>query len=204
MDVITSYLELCLRLGRHIDGLVDAYYGPPEISERVEAEELREPSALVRDAAALLEALDEDALGETRSRWLRSQLVGLETVARRLAGEEVPFEDEVERCYGVRPQWTDEDAFERAHRDLDEALPGSGAVAERYQAWREGDGLRGEELARVYQALLDDFRSRTEALFGLPKERQSRSTTSPTSPGLRSTTTREACAAGSRSTPMSP
>ena len=43
MDVITSYLELCLRLGRHIDGLVDAYYGPPEISEQVEAEELREP-----------------------------------------------------------------------------------------------------------------------------------------------------------------
>ncbi len=130
---------------------------------------MREPSTLVRDAAALLEALDGDALGETRSRWLRSQLVGLETVARRLAGEEVAYEDEVERCYGVRPQWTDEDAFERAHRDLDEALPGSGAVAERYQAWREGDGLRGEELARVYQALLDDFRSRTEALFGLPK-----------------------------------
>ena len=28
MDVITSYLELCLRLGRHVDGLVDSYYGP--------------------------------------------------------------------------------------------------------------------------------------------------------------------------------
>ena len=26
------YLELCLRLGRHVDGLVDAYYGPAEIA----------------------------------------------------------------------------------------------------------------------------------------------------------------------------
>jgi hypothetical protein len=169
MDVVTSYLELCLRLGRHIDGLVDAYYGPPEISERIEAEELREPSTLVRDAAALLTSLEDDALDETRRRWLRSQLVGLETVARRLAGEEIAYEDEVERCYGVRPEWVPEDAFESAHRELDEVLPGSGPLAERYQAWREGDGLQGEELAAVFEALIEDFRSRTEALVGLPQ-----------------------------------
>ena len=168
MDVVTTYLELCLRLGRHIDGLVDAYYGPPEISERIEAEELREPAMLVRDAEALLASLEDDGLDETRRRWLCAQLLGLETVAQRLAGEEIAYEDEVMRCYGVRPSWTDESAFEAAHRDLDAALPGSGSLAERYQAWREADGLRGEELAQVYQALLDDFRSRTKALVGLP------------------------------------
>jgi hypothetical protein len=168
MDVVTSYLELCLRLGRHIDGLVDAYYGPAEISERIEAEELREPSSLVRDIAALLTALEDDSLAETRCRWLRAQLVGLETVARRLAGQEVAYEDEVERCYGVRPEWVDEAVFEAAHRELDEVLPGPGSLAERYRAWREGDGLKGDELAAVFQALIEDFRSRTEALVGLP------------------------------------
>ena len=30
-DVVGAYLELGLRLGRHVDGFVDAYYGPPEI-----------------------------------------------------------------------------------------------------------------------------------------------------------------------------
>ncbi len=168
MDVVNSYLELCLRLGRHIDGLVDAYYGPPEISERIEGEELREPSSLVQDAAGLLTSLEADGLAEARRRWLRSQLVGLETVARRLAGEEIAYEDEVERCYGVRPAWVDEDAFEAAHQALDEVLPGSGPLAERYQAWREADGLRGDELEAVFQALLEDFRSRTEELVGLP------------------------------------
>jgi hypothetical protein len=29
--VAERYLELCLRLGRHVDGLVDAYYGPADI-----------------------------------------------------------------------------------------------------------------------------------------------------------------------------
>ena len=41
MDVVTSYLQLGLRLGRHVDGLVDAYYGPPELAAAVEAEPLR-------------------------------------------------------------------------------------------------------------------------------------------------------------------
>jgi hypothetical protein len=168
VDVVTSYLGLGLRLGRHIEGLVDAYYGPAEISGQVEAEALREPAELVADAARLLESLEDGGLDEDRRRWLRAQVVGLETVARRLAGEEIPYEDEVERCYGVRPQRVSEEVFEAAHRQLDQALPGSGSVAERYQAWREGDGLRGEKLAAVVDSLAADFRSRTEALVGLP------------------------------------
>src|SRR5206468_5705200 len=147
MDPVTSYLELCLRLGRHVDGLVDSYYGPPELRQRVEAEELRAPSALATDAASLAGSLD--GLDEGRRRWLQAQLRGLETVAGKLAGDEIDYEDEVERCYGVRPERVSEDAFEAAHRELDEALPGTGSVAERYRAWREDDALRGEQARRV-------------------------------------------------------
>jgi hypothetical protein len=161
MRVTEEYLELCLRLGRHVDGLVDAYYGPAEISERVDTEELRDPAALAEDAALLLESLDGNA-------WLGAQLVGLETVARKLAGEEIPYEDEVERCYGVRPEWTPEEDFEVAHRELDEVLPGTGSLAERYQAWREGEALQGDAIASVFQAVTEDFRSRTTSLFALP------------------------------------
>jgi hypothetical protein len=162
VNLVERYLELCLRLGRHVDGLVDGYYGPPEIKERVDGEELSDPAALAETAASLIEELQDN-------RWLREQLVGLETVARRLAGEEIGYEDEVERCYGVRPAWVPEDSFEAAHRELDEALPGSGSLAERYQAWREGDGLHGDALAAVFDGMTEDFRSRTAALFELPE-----------------------------------
>jgi hypothetical protein len=158
--MVERYLELCLRLGRHVDGLVDAYYGPAEIAERVDVEELRDPAALVEDASSLLSSVDGD--------WLGAQLVGLETVARKLAGEEIPYEDEVERCYGVRPEWTPEESFEAAHRELDEVLPGSGPLAERYQTWREGEALQGEAIASVFDAVTEDFRSRTASLFELP------------------------------------
>jgi hypothetical protein len=168
VDVVASYLSLGLRLGRHIDGLVDAYFGPPELAEEVEAEEPRDPNELVAAAVALLEAVDDAGLEAQRARWLRAQLVGLETVARKLSGEEVAYEDEVERCYGVRPQRVSEEVFEGAHEELDAALPGPGTLAERYQAWREGDGLRGEALAGVSEKLASDFRARTESLVGLP------------------------------------
>jgi hypothetical protein len=168
MDFATSYVTLGLRLGRHIDGLVDAYFGPAEPAAQVDSEQPRDPAELVAEAVTLGETLDDAGLEPQRARWLRSQLIGLETVARKLAGEEIAYEDEVERCYGVRPKRVPEKVFEAAHRELDEVLPGTGSVAERYQAWREGDGLQGESLARVTERLAADFRARTSSLVGLP------------------------------------
>jgi hypothetical protein len=162
VDVTASYIELGLRLGRHIDGLVDAYYGPPELAQQVEAEELQAPATLATQAAKLRESSDDG--------WLHAQLVGLETVARRLAGEKIAFEDEVERCYGVRPQRTPEDVFEAAHRDLDELLPGTAPLAERYQAWREDKVVPADRFAGFMDALVVDLRERTEAFVGLPRD----------------------------------
>ena len=61
---VERYLLLGLRLGRHVDGLVDAYYGPPELKERVDAEEPIEASRLVADADALLAEVGDDWLGD--------------------------------------------------------------------------------------------------------------------------------------------
>ena len=169
MNVPEAYVELGLRLGRHIDGLVDAYYGDPSVKERVDAEPLAEPPALVEQAGRLITELEDEDLDEQRRRWLRAQLVGLETVARKLAGEELAYADEVERCYGVRPRHTPEEDFEAAHRALDAALPGSGSLGERYQAWREGDPVPADRLQQVLESLVEDLRARTASLLGLPE-----------------------------------
>jgi hypothetical protein len=169
MTVPDAYIELALRLGRHVDGLVDAYYGDPAVKERIDAEALREPAALVEDAGGLIEELDLDGLDEQRRRWLRAQLLGLQTVARKLAGEEISYSDEVERCYGVRPRRTPEEEFEAGHRGLDEALPGDGSLAERYQAWREGDPVPADRVQQVLESIAEDLRGRTAALLGLPE-----------------------------------
>lgn len=155
-----EYLELALRLGKHLDNLVDSYYGPPEISERVAAEDAHEPAGLAEDAERIRETAD--------SRWLQAQLTALETAARRLAGDDVSYQEEIEQYYGIQAEWVPEERFEEAHRKLDEALPGSGSLADRYQGWREGSTLSGEPLARVVESLATEVRQRTHERFGLP------------------------------------
>ena len=171
-SVINRYLELGLRLGRHVDGFVDAFYGPPVLAARVEAERVMAPERLVADAAGLLVDLDAGVDATTvdasRRRWVRAQVVGLHTSARKLTGDPIDYADEVEWCYGVRPTFRDEDTFGGAHRRLDEALPGSGPIGERVIAWREAQAIPVEKLEPVLRSLAEDFRERTERLFGLP------------------------------------
>ena len=167
---VERYLEVGLRLGRHLDGLVDAYFGPAELKARVESEQMRELPALVADVRALVGNLDagDGDLGPTRRRWLRAQVAGLHTAARQLAGEKVAFLDEVESCYGVRPTFVHHDVLAEAHRRLDGALPGSGPLAERYNTWRTSHLMTAEQLTAAVHTLADAFRERTEATFGLP------------------------------------
>ena len=169
-QAVDAYLALGLRLGRHVDGLVDAYYGPEEVARRVAMEPVRSPAALADEARRLLADLDHDTeLAAGRRRWLRAQVEGLRTTASRLAGEAITYSDEVESCYGVRPRMVDESAFEDAHRRLDAVLPGSGPLVERYTTWREAQAVPVDRLRPAIDSLADDLRERTDRLFGLPE-----------------------------------
>ena len=169
-QAVDAYLALGLRLGRHVDGLVDAYYGPPDIKRRVDAEPPRSPAALAEEARRLLSDLDHDTeLSPARRRWLRAQVEGLRTTAARLAGEAISYSDEVESCYGVRPRRADESVFADAHRRLDAVLPGSGGLAERYIAWREAQAVPVPSLRPAIDSLASDLQERTARMFGLPE-----------------------------------
>jgi hypothetical protein len=167
--LVERYLALGLALGRHVDGLVDAYYGPPELAARAAAEPPQPPPQLRDTARRLLADLDTDTgLEPSRRRWLRAQVDGLRTTAAKLAGDPIGYTDEVEACYGVRPQRVPEDAFAAAHRALDEVVPGTGPLAARYIAWREAQVVPVDKLEAAVASLADDLRARTHDRFGLP------------------------------------
>jgi hypothetical protein len=154
------YLLLGLRLGRHADGLVDAYFGPPELAAAVDAERPAEPRDLAAAADELLDELEDG--------WLRDQVVGLRTFAGVLAGERVAYADEVERCYGVRPSHTDESVFEASHERLEELLPGDGSIAERYQRWRDATLVPPERVEAAVAAVIEEARTWSAGLHELP------------------------------------
>jgi hypothetical protein len=160
MSEAEQYLLLGLRLGKHVDGLVDAYYGPSELQAQVDAEETVDPAALAAEADALLAGLEDG--------WLADQLRGCGTYAHVLAGEEISYSDEVEGCYGVRPQRTSISVYEEVHARLDELLPGTGSLFERRQDWRDRHLCPGAKAVAVLEDLLPVLRSRTVALAELP------------------------------------
>jgi hypothetical protein len=155
-----AYLQLGLRLGKHVDGLVDAYYGPPELQEQVDAEDAVPAAQLAADADTLLAELPDG--------WLADQVKGCATYAHVLAGDEISYADEVEGCYGVRPARTGEDVYRAVHDELDALLPGDGSLFERRQAWRERHLVTGDVAVPVLLELLPVLRERTARLLELP------------------------------------
>ena len=160
MSAAERYLELCLRLRRHDQDFVDAYFGPAELAQRLEAEPLVEPEKLAAEARGLVEA---------DSPYISAQARGLEILARKLAGEELGYAEEVEGCYGLLPNRVPEERFEEAHRELDAVLPQGCSLAERHTRWRESWVVPEDKVPAVLQALTDRLRERTKELIGLPE-----------------------------------
>ena len=160
MSIAERYLELCLRLRRHDEDFVDAYFGPTDLAQRIEAEPLVEPQKLAAEARSIAEA---------DSPYVSAQARGLEILARKLTGEEIGYAEEVEGCYGLRPNRVPEERFEEAHRELDAILPPGGTLAERHNGWRESWVVPEDKVPAVLQALNDRLRERTKELIGLPE-----------------------------------
>jgi hypothetical protein len=159
--VVERYLRLGLQVGRHVDGIVDAYFGPAELSAAVDAAPPVDPHALAAEADEVIDELEDG--------WLRDQVIGLRTYAGVLAGESLSYADEVEGCYGVRPTFTEESVFEAAHERLQELLPGDESLAARYQSWQKSTRVPLGRVEHTLAAVIEEARGWTRRLVGLPE-----------------------------------
>lgn len=139
MDELAGrYVTLCLRVARLEAAVVTAYAGPDRLVAAVSEEGRRAPGVLAADADRLaVDVAREPTLPADRADWLVAQLVALGTVARRLAGEHLPFGELTRHLLGVEPAATPWAVFEKAHRRLEELLPGTGPLGPRLDRLRE-------------------------------------------------------------------
>jgi hypothetical protein len=151
---------------------VDYYYGPPEWKASVDTEVETPASDLVRAAMALSDSLPAQGFDAHRARYLGKQVLALETVCRKLNGENFTLEDEVQRCFDIRPDWVPESQFEQAHALLDGLLPGEGSLYERRQRLRNRYELSREKsglLISFMQRAMTEARQRTLEFVSLPQ-----------------------------------
>ena len=172
LDVPAEYVRLGLAFDRLERGFVDAWTGPAQVRAQVESEPRPTPAQLARRARELRAELPSAGLSPERTAFLDGQLGGLETSARTLGGEPLPFLDQVEGYFQVRPTLGDPASYEAAHRELDLLLPGEGPLLERYTAYRDGRSVPRERLAEAVREWSTVLRERARAAFPLPDEEQ--------------------------------
>jgi hypothetical protein len=165
--ISTDYVRLAFRMEPHIEGLIDAYDGPAAIRGEAQATPAT-PDELVREADALLERIATEDLAPSRVDYLTAQVAALATLARKLAGEEIAYVDEVRRLFDIEPERVPDDAYAAALAALDEALPGEGPVRDRRERWRRQFEIPVDQARLAVETLMDEARSRPAALVPRP------------------------------------
>ena len=167
--VPTAYVALCLRLRRLVPELVDPVAVDPALRRAVAAEPRPGAAALVREAGRLAAALPDAGLAPVRARFLAGQLRAVEWRARRLAGQDVPFVQEVRECLDLPDCAAGEpDAYRAAHQALVDLRPGPGPLATRWAAHRRRGAVPAERLGPAVRTLTAALRERVAPAYGLP------------------------------------
>jgi len=165
--LIRDYLKLGLRFDRIEEGYVDSFTGDQALRRAVADEPTPEPAALAREARRLLTELPA-GLDDARAAFVGAHLRALECAARKFAGEDVGFVDEVEAYFDVRIARGDPERYRQAHAQLDDALGGTGPLADRIQAHRTAEEIPPERLEEAIHAFSSALRDTVRATFPLP------------------------------------
>jgi hypothetical protein len=177
MNVLAErYVRLVLALGQHDEDYVDAYYGPAEW--RTESERAKVPlpeiDAAAADLAVDLQVITPPASGDETERlrhgFLTSQLASLRARVAMLNGTRMRFDQESKALYDVVAPRHTEQEFDRVLAALDERLPGTGTLLERYEAFRSRFVIPRDRLDRAFRAAIDGCRSRTLEHVSLPDD----------------------------------
>jgi hypothetical protein len=172
--IAERYVKLVLALGRHDPDYVDAYYGPPEW--KAESERQQQPLGDIRaEAERLIAAIPtlsdadrRDELVVLRRDYLKRQLESLRARVRMLEGEKLTFDEESQALYDAVAPTYPESYFAAILKDIDAALPGQGALVDRYDAFRQKFIVPADRLGRVFDRAIAEGRGRTLEHVPLP------------------------------------
>ncbi|NLG47327.1 DUF885 domain-containing protein [Gordonia sp. (in: high G+C Gram-positive bacteria)] len=170
-DPVVEYLRLGLAFDRIEEGFVDAYTGDPALRAEAENAPRPDPADLARRARTLQSELPA-GLPADRAEFVASHLTALECSARKFAGEDVGFVDEVEAYFDVRIEPGDEDRYRQAHAHMADALGVPGATGDQlrdaYAAYRRADEIPADQVGALINEFAGSLRETVRREFPLP------------------------------------
>ncbi len=169
-----SYVRLSLETGTHEEGYVDAYFGDPawkteaEANPRSIAELKTAVDALSTQLAAALERA-RDPVVQRRARALSAYAASMRFRLDMIEGTRVPFADEAERLFALRPTLRPLESYDAALTRIEALAPGRGTLAERVSAFNDRYIIPRDRLRAVMEAAIAEWRRRTVEHIALPE-----------------------------------
>lgn len=173
-DFGKNYLLLGLRIGKLIDGYVDAYFGPPELKHTVEKEKPHSPKDLLSKCKALQNNLHNQNFIEERINYLEKMLGAMEASLEIVSGKKIPYMEQVYRIYDIKPELIDDSEFYNVAKELDSIYEGSGSLAERIDTIQKRRAVPENKIEGIFRRACEIVRERTLELFSglLPNEEE--------------------------------
>lgn len=173
--IARDYVLLSLTIGEKEEGYIDAYYGPAELQAQAKAEAAGQSlDALAKRTAELAKRVaaagqDVEGLDQRRARFLAAQLTAAATRLRMLRGEKLPFEDEAQGLFGVRPSLKPLQSYDALLTQVDKLVPGTGPLTERVEAFQRRFTIPTAKLRPVFDAAIAECKARTVQHIALPQ-----------------------------------
>lgn len=171
--LIGEYLLLGLRFDRIEEGYVDSFTGDGRLRRQVADEPAPKPTELAAQARRLLTELPQVPRNadftEQRAEFIAAHLRALACAARKFAGEEVGFVEEVRDYFDVEISRGDPDRYRAAHARIDDLLDGSGPLAARMAVHRRSEEIPPDRLQGCIRAFSSTLRDIVRARYPLPE-----------------------------------
>lgn len=168
-----SFVRLSLETGTHEEGYIDAYYGDPAWKTEAEANprsiaDLKIAVDALSAQIATAQAQANDPSVQRRARTLAAYVASMRFRLDMMEGARVPFADEAERLFALRPPLRPLESYDAALARLETLVPGSGTLAERISAFNDRYVIPHDRLRPVMEAAIAECRRRTAAHIALP------------------------------------
>jgi hypothetical protein len=167
-----TYVKLVLSVGEYDHDYVDAYFGPASWREEIKRstpslEDIRSSAQRVLEDLGNIPASTEEIV-RLRQLYLTRQLQALLARLEMLQGRVFSFDEEAQALYDAAPPHHPESYFRTVLANLHGMVPGTGALAERYEGYRKGFVITPNRLDDVFQAAIRECRERTRQMIVLP------------------------------------
>ncbi|POY35251.1 hypothetical protein C3K47_15830 [Solitalea longa] len=173
-SIAQNYVRLALTIGQYDPKFIDYYVGPESLK----------PASIKRDVFpkdSLLQTIDKlqvelkgvitvtsESESTNRILWMQNQLVAFKRKVLFQSGERQPYDQESVELYGVKVPGKTEDDYKKLMMHLDELLPGSGPVVDRYQKFTNAFLIPREKIDTAMITILKEARARTINRVSLP------------------------------------